>query len=281
MPGVQVPVLAYPQTSPRAGFSSFQPSLLFCPTGASYESYLSRSLGCLCQIYWNFRTSTDILQKRPVDSLIHQYLRVHKSIAATSMDKAEIIKILQSEDWTKADAIRAVASIDFSTSPDELNIRRNISSRFAGRELIERQNAQKAQKGVVTRKNNQIELLKREYQADIKQRDLQIARSKQQVIGADSPEQAQQIELMQQQYRLVIEQHDNQNQQLLARVKELEVDNRSLAKVNAELKKDNKSLKNIVDSIRLQIARDMKGILKNPDSDLRQAILKLFKSTQG
>jgi hypothetical protein len=197
------------------------------------------------------------------------------------MDKAEIIKILQSEDWTKADALRAVESIDFSTNPDELSIRRNISSRFAGRELIKRQREQATQKGFVTRKTNQIELLKQQYQADIQQRDLQLARSKQQVIGADSPEQAQQIELMKQQYRVVIEQHDIQNQQLLARVKELEVDNRSLTQVNAELKKDNKSLKNIVDSIRLQIAKDMKGILKYQDSDLRQAILKLFKSTQG
>jgi translation initiation factor 1 (eIF-1/SUI1) len=197
------------------------------------------------------------------------------------MDKAEIIKILQSEDWTKADALRAVESIDFSTNPDELTIRRNISSRFAGRELIKRQYAQRTQKGLVTQKTNQLELLKREYQAHIKQGKPPLERSKQQVIGADSPEQAQQIELMKQQYRVVIEQHDRQNQQLLVRVKELEVDNRSLTKVNAELKKDNKSLKNIVDSIRLQIAKDMKGILKNQDSDLRQAILKLFKSTQG
>jgi hypothetical protein len=197
------------------------------------------------------------------------------------MDKAEIIKILQSEDWTKADALRAVESIDFSTKPDELTIRRNISSRFAGRELIKRQREQGYQKGLVTKKTNQLELLKHEYQAHIKQGNPPLDRSKQQVIGADSPEQAQQIELMQQQYRVVIEQHDRQNQQLLVRVKELEVDNRSLTKVNAELKKDNKSLKNIVDSIRLQIAKDMKGILKNQDSDLRQAILKLFKSTQG
>ena len=35
MPGVQVPVLAYPQTPPRAGFSSFQPSLEFYPTGVT------------------------------------------------------------------------------------------------------------------------------------------------------------------------------------------------------------------------------------------------------
>jgi hypothetical protein len=202
-------------------------------------------------------------------------------VAATYMDKAEIIEILESEDWTRADALRAVESIDFSTKPDELTIRRNISSRFAGRELIKRQREQAAQKGLVTKKTNQLELLKREYQADIKQRDLQLALLKKQVTGADSPEQAQQIELMQQQYRVVIEQYESQNQQLSARVKELEVDNRSLTKVNTELKKDNKSLKNIVDSIRLQLAKDMKGVLKNQDSDLRQAILKLFKSTQG
>jgi hypothetical protein len=180
------------------------------------------------------------------------------------MDKSEIIKILQSEDWTKADALRAIESIDFNTNPDELTIRRNISSQFAGRELIKRQREQAAQKGMVTRKTNQIELLQQQYQADIKQRDLQFARSKQQVTGVDSPEQ-----------------QGSQNQHLLVRIKELEVDNRSLTNVNAELKKDNKSLKNIVDSIRLQIARDMKGILKQQDSDLRQAILKLFKSTQG
>jgi hypothetical protein len=180
------------------------------------------------------------------------------------MDKAEIIKILQSEDWTKADALRAVDSIDFSTNPDELTIRRNISSRFAGRELIKRQREQGAQKGLVTQKTNQLELLKQQYQADIKQRDLQLARFKQQVTGLNSPDQS-----------------NIHNQQLLSRIKELEVDNQSLTKVNAELKKDNKSLKNIVDSIRLQIAKDMKGILKYQDSDLRQAILKLFKSTQG
>jgi hypothetical protein len=197
------------------------------------------------------------------------------------MDKAEIIKILESEDWTRADALRAVESIDFSTNPDELTIRRNISSRFAGRELIKRQREQAAQKGLVTKKTNQLELSKREYQADIKQRDLQITLLRQQVTGANSPDIAQQIELMQQQHRVVIEQKDLQNQQLSAQVKELEVDNRSLTKVNTELKKDNKSLKNIVDSIRLQLAKDMKGVLKNQDGDLRQAILKLFKSTQG
>jgi integrase len=33
--GVQIPVLAYDQTSPRAGFSSLEPSLVFCPSGVN------------------------------------------------------------------------------------------------------------------------------------------------------------------------------------------------------------------------------------------------------
>jgi hypothetical protein len=210
------------------------------------------------------KTSTNISQKCPVCIVDRQYFTVDKMYCGNLMDKAEIINILQSEDWTKADALRAVESIDFNTNPDELIIRRNISSQFAGRELIKRQREQAAQKGMVTRKTNQIELLKQQYQADIKQRDLQILRLKEQLSGADSPDQ-----------------NNIQNQHLLAQVKGLEVNNLSLTKVNAELKKDNKSLKNIVDSIRLQIAKDMKGILKYQDSDLRQAILKLFKSTQG
>ena len=70
------------------------------------------------------------------------------------MDKSEIIKLLQSEDWTKADALRAVESIDFSTNPDELSIRRKMSRQFIGSELIKRQREQATQKGLVTRKTN-------------------------------------------------------------------------------------------------------------------------------
>jgi hypothetical protein len=40
------------------------------------------------------------------------------------MKKSEILKLLESEDWTKADALRAISSIDLSTDPNELSIRR-------------------------------------------------------------------------------------------------------------------------------------------------------------
>jgi uncharacterized protein YpuA (DUF1002 family) len=197
------------------------------------------------------------------------------------MDKSETIKLLQSEDWTKADALRAIESIDFNTDPDELTIRRTISSQFVGIELIKRQRLQSSQKSLLTKKTSEIESLGQKHQAAIEQRDLQIELLNQKVKGGDDPSQAREIELMKQQYLTVLEQRDRQIEQLSKQAKELETDNRSLTKVNDELKQDNKRLKNIVDAIRLRLAQDMKEILKYEDSDLRQAIMKLFKSTQG
>jgi hypothetical protein len=179
------------------------------------------------------------------------------------MDKSETIKLLQSEDWTKADALRAIESINFNTDPDELTIRRTISSQFVGSELVKRQRLQSSQKSLLTKKTSEIESLVQKQQSAIEQRDLQIELLKQKSKGGDDPSQAHQIE------------------QLSQQVKDLETNSRLLTKVNDELKQDNKRLKNIVDAIRLRIAQDMKGILKYEDSELRQAIMKLFKSTQG
>jgi regulator of replication initiation timing len=186
------------------------------------------------------------------------------------MNKAETIELLKSENWTGADAIRAIEFIDFNTDPDELTIRRTISERFVGNELKNRQSAQGQQRRLVTIKTNQVEQLKQQYQADVKQLNLQIELLNQQIKGADSPDIFQKIALLEQ-----------QNEVQKNKIKELDDDNRSFVKVNDLLKQDNKHLKNIVDAIRLQIAQDMKGILKYQDGDLRQAILKLFKSTQG
>ena len=72
------------------------------------------------------------------------------------MNRSETIKLLESEDWTKADAIRALEGLDFSQNPDELTIRRAISL-FAGAELYKRQRLQAAQKGMVTKKVKTIE----------------------------------------------------------------------------------------------------------------------------
>lgn len=73
------------------------------------------------------------------------------------MKKSDATKLLVSEGWTKADAIRALSDIDFQTDPDELTIRRGISQ-FAGQELINRQRLQAAQKGIVTKRSKELSL---------------------------------------------------------------------------------------------------------------------------
>jgi chromosome segregation ATPase len=54
-----------------------------------------------------------------------------------------------------------------------------------------------------------------------------------------------------------------------------------LTEVNAELKKENKDLKNIVDQIRLRLARDTKALLEYEDSEIRKAVIRLFRWTLG
>lgn len=73
------------------------------------------------------------------------------------MNKQEAIKLLNNEGWTKADAQRALNSLDFKIQPnvDELTVRR-AASQFAGLILIERQKAQAVQKRFVTIKTKQI-----------------------------------------------------------------------------------------------------------------------------
>ena len=73
------------------------------------------------------------------------------------MNKQEAIKLLNSEGWTKADAQRALNSLNFKlqTNIDELTVRR-AASQFAGLVLIERQKAQAVQKRFVTIKTKQI-----------------------------------------------------------------------------------------------------------------------------
>jgi predicted RNase H-like nuclease (RuvC/YqgF family) len=179
------------------------------------------------------------------------------------MKKSEILKLLESEDWTKADALRAIASIDFSTDPDELSIRRAISSQFIGSELSQRQHRQSSQKRLVTIKNGQIKLLQQQLS--------------QQAKGSDDTKKTEKITQLQQQ----VQQQKDRADGLTKQVEELNTNNQLFVKVNAELKQDNKHLKNLVDAIRLQIVKDMRVLLKYQDSELRQAIMKLYKSVHS
>ncbi|MFN5206096.1 MAG: hypothetical protein ACK5EU_11210 [Pseudanabaena sp.] len=73
------------------------------------------------------------------------------------MKKIEAINLLVNNGWAKADAERALVDLDFSQAPDEFTVYK-YSSLFAGKELINRQRAQAAQKGMVTRKTKEIDL---------------------------------------------------------------------------------------------------------------------------
>lgn len=53
-----------------------------------------------------------------------------------------------------------------------------------------------------------------------------------------------------------------------------------LTEVNQELKKDNKALKNSIDKIRLRLALNLRQVMQSQDSELRQAIARLFNWTQ-
>jgi uncharacterized protein (DUF3084 family) len=73
----------------------------------------------------------------------------------------------------------------------------------------------------------------------------------------------------------------SKNQSLSSKVQTLTTKNDELIEANDQLKRDNKELKNIVDQIRLRLARDTKMLLQYEDSELRKAMIRLFRWTLG
>jgi uncharacterized protein (DUF3084 family) len=71
------------------------------------------------------------------------------------------------------------------------------------------------------------------------------------------------------------------NQALTSKVQTLLTQNDELTVANTQLKKENKDLKNIVDQIKLRLARDTKALLQYEDSELRKAVIRLFRWTLG
>lgn len=73
----------------------------------------------------------------------------------------------------------------------------------------------------------------------------------------------------------------SKNQFLTSKVHTLTTQSDELTVANTQLKKENKDLKNIVDQIRLRLARDTKMLLQYEDSELRKAVIRLFRWTLG
>lgn len=166
------------------------------------------------------------------------------------MNKKEAIKLLNHEGWTKADAQRALESINFQTVTDldELMIRR-AASQFAGAELLNRQRLQAAQKGMVTKRNREIQ----SYIVQIEELTLK--------IGSSNSEDSAELE--------------KEVAQLKGKISKL-------VQANDVLQKDNRNLKNIVDEIRFKLTVEIKDMLNLRNIvEIRKSLIKLLKSTLG
>ena len=159
------------------------------------------------------------------------------------MNKTKAIALLNDEGWTKADAKRALELLDFKINPDadELAIRR-AASQFAGLQLYERQRLQAAQKGMVTKKNKEIQ----KYIAQIEE------------LAA------------------------NGDSNSTEKITELKNKISKLIEANDELKKDNKAMKNIVDQIRFKLTVEIKDILSLKDiRQIKTKLVKLINYISG
>lgn len=179
------------------------------------------------------------------------------------MTKKEAIALLKEQGWTKADAERALTSLDFSTNPDRLVIL-EAAIEFSGSELLNRQRLQAAQKGQVNRKLK--ELAKKEE----KIHDLvkQIVNLKENAFCAELVELQAQLQAL-----------ESDRDAILAGKDELEKQTEKLKEVNDMLMKDNRRLRNVLDQIKLKIAQDMKSLLRYQDSEIRRAAIRLFQKT--
>lgn len=89
------------------------------------------------------------------------------------------------------------------------------------------------------------------------------------------------LSVEQQQLEAQIKTLEAQNKGLSSKIQALTTKNDELTEANDLLKRDNKDLKNMVDEIRLRLAKDINTLLKYEDSELRKAIIRLFRWTLG
>lgn len=178
------------------------------------------------------------------------------SFTKETVTKKEAINLLKEQGWTKADAERALANFDFNTNLDQLSILQ-AATEFSGVELYNRQRLQAAQKGLVTRK-----------QKELTEKEAKIHDLVKQII--DLKENAPSAEFIQLQAKLQALESDRD---------EILASKDKLKKVNEQLIKDNRDLRNIVDHIKLKLARDMKSLMRYEDSEIRRAVIRLFKQT--
>jgi uncharacterized protein (DUF3084 family) len=98
---------------------------------------------------------------------------------------------------------------------------------------------------------------------------------------ASLEERKKQLEAEQRNLEAEVQNLSSQNQSLVSKVQTLITEKDELTIANTQLKKENKDLKNIVDQIKLRLARDTKALLEYEDSQIRRAMIRLFRWTLG
>ncbi|MGP1384976.1 MAG: hypothetical protein ACTS2F_15540 [Thainema sp.] len=175
------------------------------------------------------------------------------------------------------------------------NISQSLSTEDCEAMLLLLQNQPSAQKLVESfiAKNEELSRNNRNFgqqrsRAEQKLKDLQVEHEKlESAIAALEKTNASlgnrrgELSQEQQQLEAQIQQLTSQNRALSGRVQNLTTQNDELIDANEKLKKDNKDLKNIVDQIRLRLARDTKMLLEYEDSEIRKALIRLFRWTLG
>ena len=116
-------------------------------------------------------------------------------------------------------------------------------------------------------------------QTDYQQLEDQIAQMEQAKVGLVNRKQV--ITAETQALEADIQRLNAEKQYLDKQVKVLSSQNSELTDANQQLKKDNKDLKNVVDQIRLRLAKDTKELLRYEDSEIRKALIRLFRWTLG
>ncbi len=100
-------------------------------------------------------------------------------------------------------------------------------------------------------------------------------------VNEDLTTQKMTLSSKQQDLKNEIDEITAKNQDLSLKVQTLTTHNDELVEINDQLKRDNKDLKNAVDQIRLRLARDTKMLLQYEDSEIRRALIRLFRWTLG
>ena len=175
------------------------------------------------------------------------------------------------------------------------NISQSLSTEDCEAMLLLLQNQPSAQKLVESfiAKNEELSRNNRNFgqqrsRAEQKLKDLQVEHEKlESAIAAFEQTNASlgnrrgELSQEQQQLEAQSQQLTTQNRALSGRVQNRTTQNDELIDANEKLKKDNKDLKNIVDQIRLRLARDTKMLLEYEDSEIRKALIRLFSWTLG